>query len=421
MRRNHLWTAVALALGCVFIYGLADLMLLRLKRGDVFPPYSSLRADPFGTKAFREALSRPRPGSAAVSFVPLRRAVPQGGYLLAGLDGGDLAWPGGAEAQALDRLARDGARIVLTLDPASAETCLEEEAFRNEAAAGKAGKEGAAESPSGPPAEKDVAEKKGKPARAGDRGKPLPSLCDLWGFALACGTPPAAGFAQLAAGAPDLPASVAWRSGWSLKETSPEWRILYEVEGRPVVATRPVGKGSVLLCADSYFLSNEGLRNARCPGLLAFVAGEGDLRFDETHLGVEEDPGVIALARRYRLHGLGAALLVLVFVYLWMVALPFVPPCWEESERERAGEVAGENAAAGLENLLGRSVPEASIVSVCFSEWRRSLGPEAVRLAPRIARTEDVLDRAKALGRKGPRPAQLYNRLVTLLSERNPK
>src|SRR5215471_10934802 len=39
-----------------FIYGIVDLMLLRFEAGDVYPPYSSLRTDPLGAKAFYESI-----------------------------------------------------------------------------------------------------------------------------------------------------------------------------------------------------------------------------------------------------------------------------------------------------------------------------------------------------------------------------
>src|SRR5438552_9474299 len=39
-----------------FIFGIAKLFKLRFEAGDVYPEYSSLRADPLGAKAFYESL-----------------------------------------------------------------------------------------------------------------------------------------------------------------------------------------------------------------------------------------------------------------------------------------------------------------------------------------------------------------------------
>src|ERR1700727_2548895 len=44
--------------GAVFACGLALLFELRFAHGDVYPAYSSLRADPLGTMAFYEGLSK---------------------------------------------------------------------------------------------------------------------------------------------------------------------------------------------------------------------------------------------------------------------------------------------------------------------------------------------------------------------------
>ena len=41
-----------------FCYGVAHLLVLRFKTGDVYAPYSSLRSDPLGTRALFESLAR---------------------------------------------------------------------------------------------------------------------------------------------------------------------------------------------------------------------------------------------------------------------------------------------------------------------------------------------------------------------------
>ena len=45
-------------LGAGFLYGLWKLYELRFTAGDIYPRYSSLRADPMGAKAFYESLTR---------------------------------------------------------------------------------------------------------------------------------------------------------------------------------------------------------------------------------------------------------------------------------------------------------------------------------------------------------------------------
>ena len=47
-------TTISLA----FCYGVAHLLVLRFKTGDIYAPYSSLRSDPLGTRALFESLTR---------------------------------------------------------------------------------------------------------------------------------------------------------------------------------------------------------------------------------------------------------------------------------------------------------------------------------------------------------------------------
>src|SRR5436190_23553842 len=56
---NRKWVLLLL-FGSVagFIFGLFELFQLRFETGDVYPPYSSLRADPLGTMALCESLQR---------------------------------------------------------------------------------------------------------------------------------------------------------------------------------------------------------------------------------------------------------------------------------------------------------------------------------------------------------------------------
>src|SRR5438105_4014314 len=49
--------ALTLALLAAFAYGINEVLRLRVREGDVYPPYSTFRADPRGTRALYEALA----------------------------------------------------------------------------------------------------------------------------------------------------------------------------------------------------------------------------------------------------------------------------------------------------------------------------------------------------------------------------
>jgi hypothetical protein len=79
----------ASAMAVIFVIGLGDLALLRFDAGDVYPPYSSLRADPLGTKALYESLEELRTVSVRRNYRPLKKTPTlRGSILCLGADSG---------------------------------------------------------------------------------------------------------------------------------------------------------------------------------------------------------------------------------------------------------------------------------------------------------------------------------------------
>ncbi len=110
MKRRGLWLTVG-ALLLVLFYGVAALYRLRVARGDVFPEYSSLRADPLGVRALHDAAGF-LPGCESVRWLrPAERLQAGAGdvVFVVGLNHAldEDAW------SALDRAAVAGARVVV--------------------------------------------------------------------------------------------------------------------------------------------------------------------------------------------------------------------------------------------------------------------------------------------------------------------
>lgn len=186
--------------------------------------------------------------------------------------------------------------------------------------------------------------------------------------------------------------AVEWHSALSFRPgTGTPWRVVYACGDRPVMVERPWGKGTLVLASDCYFLSNEAMLKHRHPALLAWIAGgSGRVVFDEYHLGVREDPGVTALARRYGLGGVFAALALLAGLFVWRNAASFLPPAPVESDR---GEVAGGlESRNALLHLMRRHLPAADLPRICFEEWNRCRPRHDPRSDRRAARMKQVLD-----------------------------
>jgi hypothetical protein len=147
------------------------------------------------------------------------------------------------------------------------------------------------------------------------------------------------------------------------------WTTIYAVDGRPVLLERRTGKGSIVLVADSYLLSNEAMRNKRQPALIAWLVGVNKrIIFDETHLGVMDNPGIMSLIKKYRLFPFLGGLLLLVLLVLWRFSIRFIP----EAEEPDLRRVSEKDRFSGLVSLLRRHISSKDLIETCYHEWSRS-------------------------------------------------
>ena len=375
-------------LGAWFAAGVFGLLRARYERGDVYPPYSSLRADALGARALHDAL-RALPG------LDVRRRLEESGgleggpgltVLILGMDEGQ-ARHGDDSIRVYESLAIGGARVVVTFSAFDLAAALTSPT-----------------PPTYPPAPVPEPEPDGPPARRRPR-----SAMEIWGFdletlALAKGDDdqPIASRASRRGPGPG-PASIVWRSPLCFRDLARSWEVIYEREGRPVVIERPFGGGRLVLASDSYFASNEALReDPRADFLIRLLGAPRRIVVDETHLGIAGAPGIVALARRYRLGPAAAVLAVLAVLFLWRAAAPLVP----RPEDTGAGvPVTGRDAAEGFIRLLQRGIRPADLPRACVEEWRRSFGRSRATLA-------DDLDRIRMENRDPVEICRDLHRLV---------
>jgi hypothetical protein len=188
---------------------------------------------------------------------------------------------------------------------------------------------------------------------------------------------------------------------------------VYAAAGKPVIIERTWGKGTLVLCADSYFLSNEAMRNERHPKLLTWLVGSGStIIFSETHLGVMETPGVASLLRKYRLMWFVAALGTLALLFVWKNAVNFVPP-------HDAGFIAEERSEkdvmAGLVNLLRQNIPSRDILPVCFEEWKKSFSHRQKEWGDTLDNIQATVEAEQARSARERNPVTVYKSISRLL------
>ena len=419
----------------VFALGVARLFQLRLEQGDVYPAYSTLRADPLGAKVYFESLGQLQ----EVEVTRLYEDTDKFGdgrdatLFVLGTNPDSLRHMPDNEIEDIEKFMKQGGRVVVSLFPTPVrsysslrtERREKEDADKSEKEKPKQPKRKPApanpkedakklepgdKSPSAKPTDakkKDPLDKKSarrkgtRPGRDEDDERMMKrtSLYEHWGVNLEYKdlSKDEKGVAEpvtvtRSGGAPTLPATLSWHTAVMFTELAKEWRTNYARDGKAVLIERPVGKGSLVLSADSYFVSNEAMRRDRHAPLLAWLAGANHrLIFDETHLGVQSDPGIAALARKYRLHGLAVGLFVLTLFFVWKNSTSFVPPHDDESFAGREHAVAGRDSASAFVNLLRRSIPPRDLLTTCFEEWRKSCARTRPGLDARMKRMQAVL------------------------------
>jgi hypothetical protein len=454
--RQHIHIFLLLTCTAGFALGLLHLFKLRFAAGDVYPAYSSLRADPLGAMAFCESLER-MPGLSVLRDFNAGNGLPEGkDTLYLHLAARTFDWKSLPDdlTREIEHFLATGGQLAVAFFPetsAPSRPYTEEDLDGNPKSEIRNPKEyrkpsperGKSEASNADPSDfglrisfgsrpSDFGPSHPQPGAIKNREQPkqIPKdkkhkkphqtrLQTWWGIQFA--------FVPLEHGDGDtyepasvvnrtdlpLPETLAWHSGVVLTNLANSWRIIYARGTNPVVVERRFGPGTVVLATDTYFLSNEALRKERHADLLAWLVGPArKIVFDEAHFGITETAGVASLVRKYRLHGLAASLLLLAGLFLWQNAVRFVPP----SPEERAPDyVPGKEAAAGFANLLRRNVSPRDLLQTCFAQWQKSFTRGTGPSAARIIQAQAVLDAENALPRRQRDPIRAYREISGML------
>jgi len=430
----------ALAIVIAFGVGLLRLWLLRFDAGDIYAPYSSLRTDPLGVRAFYESLEGLPGVTVRRNYKPLKKLSRADGDTLfyIGVDRGwipsevDTAESRPADEKksavsAIHKFASDGGRVVVTFTPAAG---LSSGSFLRDLF-GDMYRGDPEEDDPGDSEDKDKDEDGDEDQGDADQGKDN----DEDGFDAATDSEPglsltgrdaddwrelhktpALGTNEISIDWPEIP----WRGSLHFAGLSEDWSVICQQNDEPVIIEKAVGSGTIVICADSYFLSNEAVinDNSRNPQLLAWLASGESIVFDETHLGVASTESVASLAREHGLANLLFVLLVLAALYIWKSAVSILPRDPDLAERFAGGEIAGRSSAAGLHSLLRRCIPTKNILNECMKHWSAStpaLRPKQKEDKDRIAA---IAAAENALPARRRDPIKAYAKICEILSER---
>ena len=387
--RNHSVRVWGILLLTGFAAGVAWLMLLRLSSGDVYPPYSSMRSDPLGTRVFYDSLALQPQITVARNFanLPPRADSPLTLFLLGGAPI-ELQMAGKPLLQRLEETVKHGGRVVLAFTPTEPRVHVD------------------------PPKKPAKSEAPGKP----DPTSPDPTSPDPTSdFALAWNVHFDVLELPKNTKAEDIPSGTPRETALYFKNPAPEWRVRKTLHGRAVIMERARYSGSVVLVADSYFLSNEAQFQQRDVAALSWLVGSAHrVVFDEAHLGVVESGSVMGLARRMRLQPVVYSLLLLAILFIWKNSSSLLPPT-EDAPPD--GAIVGRDSFAGLVNLLRRGILPGDLLDVCVERWRRSAKLSGAKAAWKLERVNVLIAAQRATPERQRNPVQAYQQICEILAE----
>jgi hypothetical protein len=361
MRTNKILVALTLFITALSAWAAYQLFALRYSSGEVYPPYSSLRSDPLGTKALFETFQTFPGMRAERNYRPLDTLRTQDStilYLGESLEA--VLFPSDRLCDTMESLAWRGNRLVISIQPVVAVPGF----------------------------------------------KTVPGVAPRWHFGVAYRKPKKQ---------TDEP-GITRDTLLYFADLGPEWRVLYSDKTRPLIIERQHGSGSIVLAAASYPFSNEALLLNRDAQLIANIVGpKRSAIFDEYHHHIRESVSVGGLARRYRLHGFVATLIALAILFVWKNSVSFVPA---PPDFERLDAVSGKESAVGLVNLLERTVDKGDLSEVCLAEWQKVRSLAASCSPEKLGRIQSVVRRDQALPARQRSPINVYRTVSRILAER---
>jgi len=421
-----------------FVVGVAHLFVLRFETGDVYPAYSSLRSDPLGTRALYESLENIDGIAVHRNFQLLESLSyePQTTLLYLGTSASEFDWVADEMIQVFDRLTQSGGRLVLTFLPVTKHD-------KTKAKKSPEKKKKTLKNKSEPKASDDSGDnrrlRKNKPsidsrkeARSKkrddtkvtkDRGqKSLVSVKKHWGIGVTFKDYlPVKDDKHLAVDATanrrDLPPVISWHTNLYFDLFDDAWKTLYSFEGLPLIVERAYGKGSILVCADSFFMSNEALWSERHPQLLVWlIGGHSKIIFDEAHFGIHKQPSVAQLIRSYRFHWFFAALVMLALLFVWKSAAYFVPPSADDAQNG-ADVVSEKDYTQGLIALLRHNITGNQILQVCAREWEQTFKKSKRTRVIAFERIRGLAGTGPTGPKKSKDPVKEYRKICKVISE----
>ena len=440
LKNRSVLLVILAAVLITFCYGVAHLLVLRFKTGDVYAPYSSLRSDPLGTRALYESLARLHALSVRRNYEALSTfgSGRDTTFLYLGINADRWEFVAEDRLKPFEKIATEGGRVVLSFLPVAHPP---DENERSKSRSAAPAKEPGQKNP--PTAiKKRIPNSKRSASQDGDQNKsPLSkksgktptekqrqdtckstSLRERWGVSFGY-QPQDPAIANRAFSIRESDSDmrflpVSWHTLLFFDDLQPAWKAIYTLNDRPVIIERSMGRGTIVFTADTFFVSNEGLRVDRNPALLAWLIGpNSQVVFDEYHFGIMKSKGVAALIRTYRLHWFFVGIAFLAILVVWKNSTHFVPPPRLAPHMNTASHAIERDYTQGLISLLRRNIAIKDILKVCLAEWKKAVDRGDKIALEKIPKIESLLDPQESSSKNEIDPVAGYRKICSILSE----
>ena len=442
LKANAIRAIIFVVMVSGFMFGVVKLFTLRFEAGDVYPAYSTLRSDPLGSRALYSSLANLNDDVVSRNYLPVQNLEfnENSAFFYIGTSVFDSDCVSTEWFKVFERLTNAGGRLVLSFLPVEKkpssrrmskgiepkEETKDKDKVRQKVAPNDSenpSKPHAAENSSKASNSDDKKLKRGPGPVTPEKQSNCVALKEKWGLAFAFAEKPADKAANARndlswAHLKGLPQTISWHTALYFDDLDDSWRVIYAADDRPVIIERPYGKGSLVLSADSFFLSNEALRSERHPELLAWTLAESaSVVFDETHFGIFKHPGMLSLIKKYHFHWFIFTVAVLALLFIWKNSVYFVPPPKRSRSQPGGDFISDRDSSQGLISLLRRNIPARQLLQICTREWERTIQPEKRFQNEQLAQLKSAFQMITTRSPKSIDPVAAYRRISKIISK----
>ncbi|MBF0225241.1 MAG: DUF4350 domain-containing protein [Desulfobacterales bacterium] len=332
MKNKKILSAFFIFIVLFFTWGIFKLFSLKFQRGDIYPPYSSLRSDPLGSKAFYESIKNliytERNYLSLKKFEKLNNGNQT--FFCLGISIYDFMLNNEEELKSLEKFVKKGGRLIIAFFPLL------------------------------------------KYSDSSEKSKKDNKIVDLWDVSInskleAFDYKDISKFTLNESVFGYVPINTSLY--FSIENT--EWKALLSIDEYPIIIENTWEKGSIILCADSYFFSNECLQKYRSTDLFSYMIGYSDkVIFDEFHFGIAQSENVSDFIISSRLYWFIIVLFVIFGLFIWKNSMPLVP-LNEEFEKEYL--ISDKDYGKGLIGLIKQNISQKDLLNICFIEWKKTI------------------------------------------------